>query len=464
MDIRELFEQEEIDALKNAFAPLIQREEDAEGKADGSDDSSLEDLSEDFDDDEFKDNDDEDLIDCIDEKTWKEKEDILVNEIICMISNRFGHLENMAERKEFMSQLGLNFRQSSASGWQSFKTMLKCSMSMLCHFGYIKADLLRDIKLRINALTDFKDAKCLSYAEHLSLLPFGIVRRANMDIKGIEDALNRKLFGLDEAKAGIVEHMTLLFHSQNAKAHDPMLLAGPPGVGKTSIGEAIAEALGLPFYKISFAGNSDILYFKGCQFGWTSAGPGIFVKTMQLAGCENFVMLLDEIDKSGGYRSSGEVITVLAELLDPGQSSRFRDIFLEIGIDLSKALFICTANDIDMVPDYVQDRCNIIEMRKYTHEETKQIIMEYLPRQIRREYEFDFEIRVSGLVAEKLAWSAKSPREAKRILKSLLAAELKHRRKPVGKAVLSVWNEAFSEKKSEGNDPIGFRMPSDRGL
>src|SRR5690606_37661508 len=116
--------------------------------------------------------------------------------------------------------------------------------------------------------------------------------------------------------------------------------------GKTSIAGALAEALDLPFFKVSFSGNADIITLKGSNLGWLGAVPGAFTRILMQAGCSNPVILRDEVDKTGRYSSSGDVVTVLAELLDVGQSARFSDQFLAgIPVDLSKAFFVATAND-----------------------------------------------------------------------------------------------------------------------
>lgn len=447
MAYEKFFEYDELGLLRDVCRPFIMKERGKKGKSfaalkDNSMGSGLLALKESGDSDPGL----EDLEDTV---------TVTAEEMIRAIRLKYGALSDMASRKEFMSALVY-------SKLPVRKLAVRCFLSVLYCLGYIKKEALIDKKLRVNTLGDQNDGKALSYITHLAHLPFGITMPVNSDFEKIERALNRKVYGLHEVKEKVVEHLVLAGYSKKAKAASPLLLIGPPGTGKTMLGEAVAGALGLPFKRISFAGNCDIIYFKGSQYGWGNSTPGIFIRSLEAAECENFVMLLDEVDKSGGY-AQGEVINVLAEVLDPMQSDRFQDMFMEVPVDLSRIFFICTANDINRVPEFVRDRCNVIEVRPYTAEERAVIIKDYLTRQIADENGWDFKVEVSGPVAGEIAGNTGSLREGRRSLMSLVLRQLKARNGAAVKKQLlidSCGDVSKSLQRSQLRDAIGFRFES----
>lgn len=340
---------------------------------------------------------------------------------------RYDFLSTVESRKRLLSEL---VRQ--VQGAVLFKkgplTAEMLYAKLLYYFGHLQSDTLDAIRIAMgsraggsgasNYGTEAEKKRMLN--EYLLSIPFGIVSKTNT-IAVVRKALDDALYGLQEAKKKIVQHLTLSAHGSGQS--EALLLVGPPGTGKTALASAVASALGLPFSKLSFAGLSDILTLKGTNSSWGSSQASFLVKELCRVKCENPVMLLDEVDKSGGYGSSGAVINVLAELLDPRQSNSFRDLFLEFPVDFSKTMFILTANDPDSIPSYILDRCQVIEVSPYSLDERATIIQRYIPKQITADYCFNFEIEITELASKGFA-QFESLREARRAVMSHVSAML----------------------------------------
>ncbi|MBK1716913.1 endopeptidase La [Thiocystis violacea] len=222
-----------------------------------------------------------------------------------------------------------------------------------------------------------------NYLDWITLLPWGQHSGDILDLKRARRILDRDHYGLEDVKERILEFLAVGIH-KGAIAGSIILLVGPPGVGKTSIGHSIADALGRRFYRFSVGGIRDEAEIKGHRRTYIGAMPGKFLQAMKDAGTANPVILLDEIDKVGASYH-GDPASALLEVLDPEQNSEFLDHYLDLRFDLSKVLFVCTANQLDSIPGPLLDRMEVIKLSGYIAEEKLQIAKKYLlPRQIDR--------------------------------------------------------------------------------
>jgi ATP-dependent Lon protease len=220
-----------------------------------------------------------------------------------------------------------------------------------------------------------------NYLDWITLLPWGIDSPDKLDLKHARRVLDRDHYGLDDVKERILEFLAVGIQKGEI-AGSIILLVGPPGVGKTSIGHSIAAALGRKFYRFSVGGIRDEAEIKGHRRTYIGAMPGKFIQAMKDAGTENPVIMLDEIDKIGASYH-GDPASALLEVLDPEQNADFLDHYLDLRFDLSKVLFVCTANQLDSIPAPLLDRMETIHLSGYIAEEKLQIARKYLlPRQI----------------------------------------------------------------------------------
>ncbi|MGQ0656881.1 MAG: endopeptidase La [Chromatiales bacterium] len=222
-----------------------------------------------------------------------------------------------------------------------------------------------------------------NYLDVLTDLPWGRHSQDILDLKRARGILDRDHAGLSDVKDRIIEFLAV-GALRGEVAGSILLLVGPPGVGKSSIGRSIAEALGRQFYRFSVGGMRDEAEIKGHRRTYIGAMPGKFIQAVREAGTANPVIMLDEIDKIGASYH-GDPASALLEVLDPEQNRDFLDHYLDVRFDLSKVLFICTANQLDTIPGPLLDRMEGIRLAGYITAEKVQIARDYLwPRQLER--------------------------------------------------------------------------------
>jgi Lon-like ATP-dependent protease len=280
--------------------------------------------------------------------------------------------------KVIKKELGLEKEDKDAIE-EKFRARIK-DLVMPAHVKEVVDEELNKLQFLDNHSSEFSVTR--NYLDWLTSLPWGRTTEESLDLDRAKETLEKDHYGMDDVKKRILEFIAVSQLKGDTQGKILCFL-GPPGVGKTSIARSIAQALNREYFRFSVGGMTDVAEIKGHRRTYVGAMPGKLIQCLKKTKTENPLVLIDEIDKIGrGYQ--GDPSSALLELLDPEQNANFLDHYLDVTVDLSKVLFICTANQIDTIPEPLRDRMEIIEVSGYVAEEKLNIAKTYLIPQAMR--------------------------------------------------------------------------------
>lgn len=341
-----------------------------------------------------------DLVASMIDVTLAEKQDLLetlevdarLNKVLEMLSHRLEVLK-LSQKIGEQTQESISARQREQILREQLRTIQRelgeederaeeiAELSMAIEKAGMPAEAVDQAKKELKRLERMPDGAAeygmvRTYLDCMTDLPWSVTTEGSIEIAEARRILDEDHYGLEKIKKRIIEHLAV--HKLSAEGKTPILcFVGPPGVGKTSLGQSIARAMGRKFIRISLGGVHDEAEIRGHRRTYIGSMPGNVIQALRKAGARDPVFMLDEMDKLGaGFH--GDPSAALLEVLDPEQNSTFRDNYLGVPFDLSKAIFIGTANVLDNIPGPLRDRMEVIEIPGYTQDEKVEIAKRYL--------------------------------------------------------------------------------------
>lgn len=270
-----------------------------------------------------------------------------------------------AQRKYFLTEQLKSIKKELGMEKDDKESLIEKYRKQMAEYTDIPQEINETIESELDKLSTLEKNSSefnvtRSYLDWLTSIPWGVTTEENFDITAARTVLDRDHYGMDEVKETILQFIAVgkLKGTVQGKI---LCLSGPPGTGKTSIAESVAAALGRKFFRFSVGGMSDVSEIKGHRRTYVGAMPGKIIQCLKSTGSTNPLILIDEIDKLGrDFR--GDPASALLEVLDPSQNSTFRDHFIDAPVDISKVLFMCTANDLETIPGPLLDRMEVIRL------------------------------------------------------------------------------------------------------
>jgi Lon-like ATP-dependent protease len=286
-----------------------------------------------------------------------------------------------AQRKYFLTEQLKSIKKELGMEKDDKESLIEKYRKKMSEYTEVPQEINETIESELDKLSTLEKnssefSVTRNYLDWLTSIPWGVTTEECFDIKKAREVLDKDHYGMDEVKETILQFIAVgkLKGTVQGKI---LCLSGPPGTGKTSIAESVAAALGRKFFRFSVGGMSDVSEIKGHRRTYVGAMPGKIIQCLKSTGSTNPLVLIDEIDKLGrDFR--GDPASALLEVLDPNQNSTFRDHFIDEPVDISKVLFMCTANDLDKIPGPLLDRMEVIRLSGYDVPEKLEIASKYL--------------------------------------------------------------------------------------